>query len=113
MTLPAATVADAIEQLRRFEGGIETVSTVFLIDEREMLIGAVPLHQLVLSAQDTRLMDLRSEPLISVQAGVSESDVAETFDKYNLLTLPVVDPEGRRTGVITADDVISLLRNTL
>ena len=111
--LPAATVADAIEQLRRFEGGIETVSTVFLIDEREMLIGAVPLHQLVLSAQDTRLMDLRSEPLISVQAGVSESDVAETFDKYNLLTLPVVDPEGRMTGVITADDVISLLRNKL
>lgn len=110
---PAATVADAIEQLRRFEGGIETVSTVFLIDEREMLVGAVPLHKLVLSPQDTGLMDLRNDPLISLQAGASEQEVAETFDKYNLLTLPVVDEEGHMTGVITADDVISLLRNKL
>ncbi len=110
---PAATVADAIEQLRQFEGGIETVSTVFLIDEQEMLVGAVPLHKLVLSASDTPLMDLRNDPLISVQAGVNEHEVAETFDKYNLLTLPVVDPEGHMTGVITADDVISLLRNKL
>jgi CBS domain-containing protein/sporulation protein YlmC with PRC-barrel domain len=109
----AATVADAIEQLRNFEGGIETVSTVFLIDEPEMLVGAVPLHKLVLSPQSTPLMELRSEPLISVQAGAREQEVAEMFDKYNLLTLPVVDEEGHMTGVITADDVISLLRNKL
>ena len=85
--------------------------SVFLIDEQEMLVGAVPLHKLVLSPQDTGLMELRNDPLISLQAGASEQEVAETFDKYNLLTLPVVDPEGHMTGVITADDVISLLRN--
>jgi Mg/Co/Ni transporter MgtE len=37
--------------------------------------------------------------------------VTELFDKYNLLTLPVVDEEGRLAGVITADDIISVLRN--
>jgi Mg/Co/Ni transporter MgtE len=36
--------------------------------------------------------------------------VSEYFDKYNLLTLPVVDTEGKLAGVITADDIISLLR---
>jgi Mg/Co/Ni transporter MgtE len=35
------------------------------------------------------------------------------FDKYNLLTLPVVDDDGRLSGVITSDDVISLLRSKL
>jgi len=39
--------------------------------------------------------------------------VAEQFDKYNLLTLPVVDEDGKLTGVITSDDVISLLRAKL
>ena len=39
--------------------------------------------------------------------------MAETFDKYNLLTLPVIDDEGHLTGVITADDVINMLRAKL
>jgi magnesium transporter len=43
--------------------------------------------------------------------GASEKDVAEMFDKYNLITLPVVDDEEKLVGIITADDVISLLRD--
>jgi magnesium transporter len=39
--------------------------------------------------------------------------VAEMFDKYNLLTLPVVDDEGKLAGIITADDIISLLRDRI
>jgi magnesium transporter len=53
------------------------------------------------------------EPLISCHAGANEKEVAEIFDKYNLLTLPVVEDEGKLTGVITSDDVISLLRAKL
>jgi magnesium transporter len=43
--------------------------------------------------------------------GASEKDVAEMFDKYNLMILPVVDDEEKLAGIITADDVISLLRD--
>jgi Mg/Co/Ni transporter MgtE len=110
---PTATVQDAVEQLRTFEGGIETVSTVYLIEDSGVLVGAVPLHKLVLASLQTSLMDLRSELLVSVPEGAKEKEVAETFDKYNLLTLPVVDESGVMTGVITADDIISLLRSKL
>ncbi|HYG99450.1 MAG TPA: CBS domain-containing protein [Terriglobales bacterium] len=114
MALPEnATVRDAVEMLRNFEGGVETVSTVYLVADDEKLVGAVPLPMLVLSAPETPLKELSADPLVSVHAGASEKDVAETFDKYNLLTLPVVDDEGKLTGVITADDVISLLRSRL
>jgi Mg/Co/Ni transporter MgtE len=51
--------------------------------------------------------------LLSTHSGVGEKEVAELFDKYNLLTLPVVDDQKRLTGVVTADDVISLLRDKL
>lgn len=110
---PYATVSDAIETLRNFEGGVETVSTIYLVEKDGTLKGAVPLAKLVLSKADEKLSSLTQEPLIRCHAGAREKEVAELFDKYNLLTLPVVDDHGRLTGVITSDDVISLLRAKL
>ena len=110
---PNAKVEDAIELLRNFEGGVETVSTIYLVGDDKKPAGAVPLTNLVLAKPGTPLLELISQPLIAVHAGASEKEVAETFDKYNLLTLPVLDEEGHLTGVITADDVISLLRAKL
>ena len=108
-----ASAHDAVEALRHFEGGIETVSTVFLVDSHETLSGMVPLAKLVLASPTTPLLALTQEPLISCHANTSEKEVAELFDKYNLLTLPVVDDRNKLTGVITSDDVISLLREKL
>ena len=108
-----ATVNDAIEALRNFEGGVETVSTIYLVDERGKLTGAVPLAKLILAKSDDKLLPLSMDPLISCNAGAREREVAALFDKYNLMTLPVVDDDGILTGVITSDDVISLLRAKL
>jgi len=108
-----ATVEDAIQALRRFEGGIETLSTIYLVDSHGTLAGAVPLAKLVLATAKEPLLSLTQEPLISCNPGANEKEVAELFDKYNLLTLPVVDENKRLTGVITSDDVISLLRAKL
>ena len=108
-----ASARDAIETLRRFEGGIETVSTIYLIDSHGTLAGAVPLAKLVLASPETPLLSLTQEPLISCREDASEMEFAELFDKYNLLTLPVIDKHNKLTGVITSDDVISLLRGKL
>jgi Mg/Co/Ni transporter MgtE len=56
------------------------------------------------------LKDLASETLIKVQVDEKEDRITELFDKYNILTLPVVDKENRLEGVITADDIITVLR---
>ena len=109
----SATTHGAVEALRHFEGGVETVSTLYLVDSHGTLAGAVPLAKIVLADRETPLLALTQEPLISTHAGVDEKEVAELFDKYNLLTLPVVDDDKRLTGVITSDDVISLLRAKL
>jgi len=110
---PASTVNEAIEALRKFEGGVETVSTLYLIDPDGTLKGATPLAKLVLAKPDDQLRSLTQEPLIFCHAGAREKEVAELFDKYNLMTLPVIDDAGKLTGVITSDDVISLLRAKL
>ncbi len=107
------TAYDAIEALRRFEGGVESVNTFYLVDSRGTLVGAVPLPNVALASPTTPLLALAQEPLISCHADTEEKKVAELFDKYNLLTLPVIDDHGQLTGVITSDDVISLLRQKL
>jgi Mg/Co/Ni transporter MgtE len=111
--LVSATAHDAVEALRRFEGGVETVSTIFIVDSHKTLSGAIPLAKLVLAPPTSPLLALTQEPLISCHADASDKEVAELFDKYNLLTLPVVDDQNQLTGIITSDDVISLLRQKL
>lgn len=110
---PQATVADAILKLRAFTGEAELINTLYLVHPGGKLAGAVPLVALVLASPDTRLYTLSPEHVVSCEADVGEREVAEMFDKYNLLTLPVIDKEGSLAGVVTADDVISMLRDRL
>jgi magnesium transporter len=114
LALPvAANVDAAVEALRQFEGGIESASVIYLVDSRGTLAGAVPLAKIVLATPDTPLLSLTREPLISCHSDAKENKVAELFDKYNLMTLPVIDDNNKLTGVITSDDVISMLRAKL
>jgi sporulation protein YlmC with PRC-barrel domain/CBS domain-containing protein len=109
----SSNVSDAIEALTKFEGGIETVSTIYLVDSHDTLVGAVPLSKLVLAKSADPLLSLTQEPLIFSSVGTGDKEVVELFDKYNLFTLPVVDKQRKLVGVITSDDIISLLRAKL
>jgi sporulation protein YlmC with PRC-barrel domain/CBS domain-containing protein len=114
LALPVtATVENAIGAMHHFEGGVESVSTIYLVDSHGTLAGAVPLARLVLAESSTPLLTLTQEPLVFSHQATSDNEVAELFDKYNLLTLPVVDARNKLMGVITSDDVISMLRAKL
>lgn len=114
LALPvSATVQNAVDSMREFEGGIEAVSTIYLVDSQGTLVGAVPLARIVLVPPSTPMLSLTQEPLILTHETTSENEVAELFDKYNLLTLPVVDKHNKLAGVVTSDDVISMLRAKL
>ena len=114
LALPVgATVQNAIDSMREFEGGVEAVSTIYLVGSQGTLVGAVPLARIVLVPPSTPMLSLTQEPLILSHEGVDDNEVAELFDKYNLLTLPVVNEQNKLTGIITSDDVISMLRAKL
>lgn len=104
------TVADAIEALRQFEGSGEAVATIYLTGLGKRLSGAVPLVRVAISPPDMRLQSLSEKPTCCAP-DTPQKEVAELFDKYNLMTLAVTDAHGRLSGIITADDVISMLRH--
>jgi magnesium transporter len=105
-----ATVADGLAALRAHEDLLESVNVLFLVDSDGRLTAAVPIARLFIAPHGEKLRDFGSETLIHVPVDEHQDRVTELFDKYNLLTLPVVDEEGKLVGAITADDVISVLR---
>lgn len=109
----ASKVEDAINAMRSFEGRMESMSTVYLTDSQGTLVAAVPLVKIALAAPTTALLSLAQEPLVSCHVSTREKEFTELFDKYNLLSLPVLDDHGYLTGIITPDDVIAMLRAKL
>jgi len=103
-------VDDAIEALKAFEGSREAVATIYLTGSGLQLTGAVPLVKIAISSPAAQLSPL-SEPYVACAADTPQDEVAALFDKYNLITLAVVDAHGRLAGIITADDVITMLRH--
>jgi flagellar motility protein MotE (MotC chaperone) len=108
-----ATVAQAVEALRNFEGDPESVTEVYLLDERRVLHGAIPLARLVMAQPETRLAVLTETRVLSCPINLHQNELAELFDKYNLHALAVVDGQSRMVGVVQADHVISFLRDKL
>lgn len=108
-----ATVSHAVQALRNFDGDPESVTEVYLLDEKRVLRGAVSLARMVMAQPDARLSILAEPRVLSCPADAHQNELAELFDKYNLHALPVVDTQGRMVGVVQADHVISFLREKL
>ena len=105
-----ASAADAMAALKENEDLLETLNTLFLMDGEGRPVAAIPLARLFVSPAGGPLKDIASENLITTPVDEHRDRITELFDKYNLLTLPVVDEDGKLAGVITADDIISVLR---
>ena len=105
------TVAEAIKSIRRTGVDKETIYTCYVIDDKRHLVGTIPLRRLLLNDEDTRVTDIMSddEQLIFVSTMDDQEEVASLAKKYDLLSVPVVDKEGRLVGIITIDDIVDII----
>jgi sporulation protein YlmC with PRC-barrel domain/CBS domain-containing protein len=105
-----ATVTEAIDALRQFEGDPDTISEIYLLDDEKKLDGVVMLPRLLLAQSDAKLSSLSEGHIVSCGLHARDAQVAELFDKYNLRSLPVVNTTRHVAGVIHAEQVIAQLR---
>ena len=104
-----AAAAGAIEALKNFEGSVESIHVIYLVDSDAVLTGVVPVGRILLSPASQPVRDLAMDSLISVPSHASAAAVVDLFHKYNLISLPVVDDKRQLIGVVTADDVLELV----
>jgi magnesium transporter len=107
---PTWTVAEATEEVRRNAETVEHVYALFVIDEQQRLQGIVPLKRLLLSRADVRIDTIMDPDVLSVTTSVDQEEVARIMERYDLVSLPVVDEDGCLVGRITIDDVVDVIR---
>lgn len=104
------TVDDAIDRIRRIGLQSETIDTCYVIGAHRRLLGVVTIKDLLLNPKDTILADIMDEAVISANTLDDKEEVANLFDKYDIMALPVVDTENRLVGIVTVDDAIDVLQ---
>lgn len=104
------TVKDAFDLIRRVGTDMETIYTCYVTDERRVLEGVVTVRDLLLHPYEAKVEDLMDEDPLSVQTGDDQETIAQIFQKYDILTLPVVDSEKRLVGIITIDDAVDVIQ---
>jgi len=105
------TVDDAMAALKSYEGDLDSVTDIFLLDAEERVEGVVALSRLLLTARETPLAELSETHMVSSALDANGRKVAELFDKYNLRCLPVLDAKKKLAGVVHAENVIAWLRS--
>lgn len=106
----AWTVADATEEVRRNAERIGEIYGVFVVDEEEHLQGIVSLKRLLLSPSHASVESIMERDILSVETHLDQEEVARIMQRYDLVSLPVVDSARRLVGRITIDDVVDVIR---
>ena len=88
----------------------EHTHSLFVVDRSDRLLGTLPLDRLLTSSLRLRVGQIMERDQISFLANTTDREVAEAFERYNLVTAPVVDVNGRLLGRITVDDVVDVIR---
>lgn len=104
------TVFDAFTRIRRTGVDKETIYTCYVTDSKRKLKGVVTAKDLLLADENDLIRDIMETNVISVSTIEDKEVVADIFQKYDLLALPVVDGEERLVGIVTVDDAIDVLQ---
>lgn len=102
------TVEQCFNKIRRESIDKETVYTCYVTEKRK-LVGTVSVKDLFMADMDAVVSDIMETNVISVDAYEDKEVVAQTFSKYGMLAIPIVDKDGRIVGIVTVDDAIDVM----
>jgi magnesium transporter len=106
------TVDEALAAVRAMAraGRREAMNIVYALDERGSLVGVLSLRELLAAPEGSRIADLAWSEIVTVEALADRETVAQLTSNYDLVAVPVVDPDNRLIGVVTVDDVIDAIQ---
>ncbi|MBN2070956.1 MAG: magnesium transporter [Candidatus Krumholzibacteriota bacterium] len=102
-------IYDVKALIRKKAEYIENIQNIYVVDANEVLLGSIPLINLLVVDSNKRADEVMESDIVTVTSDTDQEQVAAIFSKYDLYTLPVVDRGGRLEGRITADDIMDVI----
>ena len=103
------TVEEAFAYIRRHGVDKETIYTCYVMDAKRALEGVVTVKDLLMHPYEEVIGNIMDSHVIKAVTTDDQEEVAESFRKYDLLSLPVVDHENRLVGIVTVDDAVDVM----
>jgi magnesium transporter len=104
------TLEVVLRYLRRFEALPAHTDQVFVVDRKEHLRGALSIDQLLLNEPETLVAEVMRHDLLSLNARDDAFGAAQAFQRYDLVSAPVVDEHGKLIGRLTVSEVVDVIR---
>ena len=108
---PHWNVGQAIDFLRSNVELPNEFYEIYLVDPSNKPQGALLLSSLLRSDRDINLLDIKSNHFVTINSDLDREIVAIEFERFDLVSAPVVDENGRLIGVITADDIVDVIKD--
>jgi magnesium transporter len=103
-------VRQCIEEIRRQAENVEKIYAIYVVDDRDKLIGRIAMTTLILSKDDTPISELFDEDVLWIETYKKDTEVVDMMQRYDLEAIPVVNSQGKLMGRITIDDVVDVIQ---
>lgn len=104
------SMPECIKEMRNQAEDVDEIYNVYVVDDDYRLVGIFPLKSMITSPSVSKVKKVMNKEPISVKTETPIDDVANDFERYNLIAMPVIDSIGRLVGRITVDDVMDKVR---
>ena len=106
---PDISVDVVLRYLRRFKQIPDTTDNLFVVSRNDTFMGNLPIGLLLTSSPSTMVSDLMNTEVKAINVDLVDSEVATRFQRYDLISAPVIDHNNRLLGRITIDDVVDVI----
>jgi magnesium transporter len=103
-------VIQTINEIRRQAENVEKIFSIYVVNNRQQLLGRVSLKKIILAGENTRIEDIYEPEVISVPTYMDQEEVAGIMRKYDLESVPVVNAKNKLVGRITVDDILDVVQ---
>jgi len=105
---PDWTMEYVLDHIRRYGHDSETLSIVYVIDDRARLIGEIPIRKILILSPATLVRDVMESRVVAFKATERQESAVPVFQQEDRVALPVTDSEGTLIGIVTVDDVMDV-----
>ncbi|MDZ7834892.1 MAG: magnesium transporter [Alkalibacterium sp.] len=107
------TMSEVVKQLRRIGREAETIYYLYVVDDKNHLVGVLSLRDLLLSPESEVVENIMFNQVVSVNVNDDQEHVARVIQDYDLLAIPVLDYDGTIIGIVTVDDVMDIMEEEM